>query len=98
MVCEIAHLGYNGATCGILIQWQLSTSIRKLSPIHFCTYDNNHTSSFLTLLPHFIAETQIYLQALSLLTVHNARISSDYTKNYFGSPIPQILPSSERVR
>jgi len=48
MVWEIAHFGCNGATVCILINRQLSALMRKSSPIHSCTYDQNHITSLST--------------------------------------------------
>jgi len=44
-VCEIAHFGQNSATVWILIHRQLSEPIQKLSPIHSCSYNQNHYSA-----------------------------------------------------
>jgi len=41
MVCEITHFGYYGATVWALIHRQLSAPMRKTSPIHSCTYNQN---------------------------------------------------------
>jgi len=102
MVYEIAEFGYNCAAVCILFHRQLSAPIRKSSSYHSCT-----TTRIMRALPQrhcriSIAVTQTCLQALSLLSAHNTlhsahiSTSSDCAKTYFGSHIPQILPTSER--
>jgi len=45
MVCEIAHFGYSVGMSFIQITRWISVTMRKLSPIHSCSYDKSPSTS-----------------------------------------------------
>ena len=80
----------------MLIHRQLSAPRRKSSPIHSCTYDQNHNSPSTWRHRRIsIAETHACPQAFRLPsnynTIHNANISSDYVKTLFQNSYPSNI-------
>jgi len=84
MVCDVPHVRYNGAIVCILIHRQLSGPIRKSSPIHSSTYDQNHQSASISSksLSHFFhvdADLSASVWHTEFLQ-HTMHISHDYAK------------------
>jgi len=100
MVCEVAHLWYNGTTVCKLTHWQLSTPLQKSCLIHSCTYNQNHNSpsKTSTSLSHSYRGHTNVTARLGLLnaynTLHSGRISRAYAKNCFESRILSNLTNT----
>jgi len=87
------------AAVSILVHRQLSAPMRKSSPIHSCTHDQNHKSTSSTPLSHFYRRAYFELTTqytLRSAVVHTIPVVTQ--KIYFETRISQILLTSERER